>query len=74
MALEPRPALSERAQFLDREVAELGEKSVLDGCGVTLTHHEAITIGPIGLGRAHVEYVIVQRGKYLGSREHGSDV
>ena len=62
MALQLGADLAQAHQVLEREVAVVGERRVLDRRGVALAEDEAVALGPVRVLGVVPEDPVVERG------------
>ncbi len=74
VALELGADLAQAHQVLEREVAVVGERRVLDRRRVALAEDEAVALGPVGVLRVVAQDPVVERGDDVGGRERGVEV
>ena len=69
MPLELGADLPQPHQVLEREVAVLSERRVLDRCGVALAEHEPVAGRPFRVVGVVTEHPVVERGDDVRGRE-----
>ena len=74
VALEVRADLAQAHQVLEREVAVVGERGVLDRRGVALAEHEAVALGPLRVARIVAQDAVVERGEDVRRRQRRVEV
>ena len=69
VALKLRPDLPQAGEVLEREVAVLRERRVLDRRGVALAEHEPVAAAPLGVLGVVAQHAVVERRDDVRRRE-----